>query len=79
MNRFFPELIDKNGCGVAHRKEYKKRRDCVSGSGDDFCRNAEIVAEKGVGEPHVRALSSEGGQTFFEKVQSANGVDAYER
>jgi hypothetical protein len=32
-----------------------------------------------VDEPHVRALLSEGGQTFFEKVQSANGVDACER
>ncbi len=29
-----------------------------------------------MGEPHVRALSSEGGQAFFEKVQSADDVDA---
>ena len=78
-SRFFPKFIDENGCGIAHRKEYEKSRNCVSGGGYDFCSHAEIVAEKGVDEPHVRALSSEGGQTFFEKVQSANGVDACER
>ena len=42
----FPELLYKyRGC-IAH---------CESGGGDDFCGYAEIVAEKRVDEPHVRA------------------------
>ena len=79
MNCFFPKFIDENGCDIAHRKEYDERRNCVSGGGYDFCSHAEIVAEKGVDEPHVRALSSEGCQAIFEKVQSTDDVDAYER
>ena len=78
-SRFSPNFIDKNGGGIAHRKEYDERRDCVSWGGDDFCGHAEIIAEKGMGEPHVRALLSEGGQASFEKSQSAYDVDAYER